>query len=254
MQAYVAWVGSLVRFLTALFARGGGAMSEDGLPAIPPAKVLEFVGELFGKFSSVNHSSVMKKCDVVYLPAQGGGKGRYIVNLLHKTYTVELDQQTVVDLMTGKEAEPKLSYLILSYLLGEGGQHVAGEWQPVESMLNNVSHNYYLQKTVIRPLEKTFGYNPELFEQSCKAVKGRREKLGGLSYSFNLLPKIQTLLQLWPGSEDEMLNPRLAVAVKPIALKFLKPTPLLYGLEVLAQFLEKEAKRKRAKPGPTPRP
>jgi len=222
------------------------------LPDASPSTVSGWVAELFDKFVGINHQAVMKKCDVVYLPAQGGGRGRYIVNLLHKTYTVELDQRTVVDLMTGKEAEPKLSYLILNYLLGEGGQPTGEDWQPVESLLNNVVYSSYLQKTVIRPLEKIFGYDPELFQQTCKAVKGRREKLGGLSFSFQLLPKIQTLLQLWPGNVEEMRNPRVGAAVKPVAVKFLKPVPLLYGLEVLAVFLEKDAGRKPAKPRTTP--
>jgi hypothetical protein len=227
-------------------------MVMEDLPDASPATVSGWVAELFDKFHSINHQAVMKKCDVVYLPAQGGGRGRYIVNLLHKTYTVELDQRTVVDLMTGREAEPKLSYLILNYLLGEGGKSMGEDWQPVESILNSVAYNSYLQKTVFRPLEKTFGYNPELFQQTCKAIKGRREKLGGLAFSFQLLPKIQTLLQLWPGNVEEMRNPRVGAAVKPIAVKFLKPVPLLYGLEILAGFLEKDARRKPAKPKPTP--
>ncbi|MCS7110245.1 MAG: hypothetical protein NZ956_02090, partial [Candidatus Caldarchaeum sp.] len=60
-------------------------------PDASPNTISGWVREDFEKIRNLNHVATMKKCEVVYLPGSQQKPGRYIVNVLHKTYTVELD-------------------------------------------------------------------------------------------------------------------------------------------------------------------
>ena len=60
---------------------------------------------------------VAKRCGVVYLPPRPKkGHGRFIVNLLTKTYSVELDRREIVDLIAGREIRGEIALLIARYL------------------------------------------------------------------------------------------------------------------------------------------
>lgn len=185
----------------------------------------------------------MKRCDVVYLPSSR--HGRYIVNVLNKTFTVELDIGSVVDLTLGKEAGEKLSYILLEYLTGEGHSSGPENWIPVETILLQPSHKHYYQKAVVRPLERLFGYDKELFEAVARRLMGRREKLGGTAYSFQFLPKVYALVQVWVGNTAEFTKPKINTSFNSGARRFLGETGLVYLFEVMAEFMEKEARKKK---------
>lgn len=186
----------------------------------------------------------MKKCDVVYLPGGEGRARRYIVNVLHKTYTVEVDGHMVVDLMTGKQADDKLAYVVVEYLLGEGGPG-ADTWIPLDQLLKQPAFLYHYQKNVARPLEKNFGYERALFEEVSRSIGGKREKMGGTAFSYTFLPKVKILLQIWFGDESEMRRPSFNASFNSGAMKFLKPTPLLFAFELLLDFMVKAAKKRK---------
>ncbi|MDW8360169.1 MAG: DUF3786 domain-containing protein [Candidatus Caldarchaeum sp.] len=214
-------------------------------PESPLQAVRKQVNELFERLGRVDHSAVMKRCDVVYLSSQGSGLGRYIVNVLNKTYTVELDSGKVVDLTNGRDAGEKLSYVVLEYLTSEGSSGSHEGWQSLEATLTQLSHRSYYQKTVVRPLEKLFGYNAELFEEVSKRLTGKKEKLGGTAYSFIFLPKARALIQLWVGKASEFTKPKINTSFNTGARGFLKETALLYAFETMVEFMEKEVKRMR---------
>ncbi|MEM4380790.1 MAG: DUF3786 domain-containing protein [Candidatus Caldarchaeum sp.] len=212
-------------------------------PESPASVIKKHVEEAFTKLIRQDRSATMKRCDVVYLPSSR--HGRYIVNVLNKTFTVELDIGSVVDLTLGKEAGEKLSYILLDYLTGEG--HSAGpeNWIPVETILLQPSHKHYYQKAVVRPLERLFGYDKELFEAVARRLMGRREKLGGTAYSFQFLPKVYALVQVWVGNTAEFTKPKINTSFNSGARRFLGETGLVYLFEVMAEFMEKEARKKK---------
>ncbi len=197
-------------------------------PDAPPQTIQNWVKECFDKLLSQDHVATMKRCEVVYLSGRGSGAGRYIVNVLKKTYTVELDNRKVVDLTTGREAGEKLAYVLLEYLLGEGGAGVQEGWQSIETITSQPSYRYYYQKFVVRPLEKLFGYDRESFESVSRSLGGKKEKLGGTAYSFQFLPKVKALVQIWVGDTAEMTKPRINTSFNTGARLFLKEIPLLY--------------------------
>ncbi|MEM1943323.1 MAG: DUF3786 domain-containing protein [Candidatus Caldarchaeum sp.] len=212
-------------------------------PESSDSVIKKHVEEAFTKLLLQDHSATMKRCDVVYLPSSR--HGRYLVNVLNKTFSVELDIGSVVDLTLGKEAGEKLSYVLLEYLTGVG--HSAGpeNWIPVETILLQPSHKHYYQKAVVRPLERLFGYDKELFEAVARRLMGRREKLGGTAYSFQFLPKVNALVQVWVGNTAEFTKPKINTSFNSGARRFLGETGLVYLFEVLAGFMEKEARRKK---------
>lgn len=213
-------------------------------PDASPQMIASWVKEDFEKLKDANHVATMKKCDVVYLPGAQKKSGRYIVNVLHKTFTVEIENEEVLDLMTGKQAPEKLSYVIIEYLLGEGGTGT-DTWIPLETILKQSQFLSHYQKTVARPLEKNFGYDKELFEEISRSLTGRKEKLGGTAYSYTFLPKVKPLIQVWFGDEAELRKPTLNASFNSNAQKFLKPTPLLFVFELLTDFLVKAVKKKK---------
>ena len=214
-------------------------------PDASPETISRWLKESFERLVKVNHVATMKKCDVVYLPGGDKRAGRYIVNVLHKTYTVELDNHMVVDLMTGKRADDKLAFVIVEYLLGEGGA-VSDTWVPLDQLLKQPAFLYHYQKNVTRPLEKHFGYNKPLFEEISRSIGGKREKMGGTAFSYTFFPKVKLLLQIWFGDEAEMRRPSFNASFNLGATKFLKPTPLLFVFELLLDFMVKAAKKRKA--------
>ncbi|MEM1964859.1 MAG: DUF3786 domain-containing protein [Candidatus Caldarchaeum sp.] len=210
--------------------------------------VRKWVEECFDRLLTQDHVAAMKRCDVVYLPSRETDSGRYIVNVLNKTYTVELGSRSVLELTTGRAAGEKLSYVILEYLMGWGTPVVQQDvWQSMETLTAQPPYKYHYQKFVIRPLERLFGYDKELFASVSTSLGGKSEKLGGVAYSFKFLPKIKSLVQLWVGSSQELTKPRINTSFNRMALNFLRETPLLFVFEVLVQFMEKEAKKKRSR-------
>jgi len=200
------------------------------------------VKQLYDQLPSRRYEEMAKRCGVIYLRSrERKEEGRFIVNVLNKTYTVELDTRIVVDLLTGKQVPDQLSYVILEYLLTGDGSPLTDTWTPYTKTLTSQDLASYLQKAVIRPLVKMFGFRLEAYEQVCRALGGRREKLGGHSFSFLMLPKVRLLCQLWTGDKREMTLPEANILHSSSATKYLKPRGLVYAFETLVFFLEREA-------------
>ncbi|MCS7136920.1 MAG: DUF3786 domain-containing protein, partial [Candidatus Caldarchaeum sp.] len=85
----------------------------------------------------------------------------------------------------------------------------------------------------------------QLFEETSRALAGKREKLGGTAFSYAFLPKVKPLIQVWFGDETELRKPRINALYNLTAEKFLKPTPLLFVFELLADFLVKASKKRK---------
>ncbi|MEM4718843.1 MAG: DUF3786 domain-containing protein, partial [Nitrososphaerota archaeon] len=85
---------------------------------------------IFQELVKLDGDQVAKRCGVIYLepPRPGGRRGRYIVNLLTRTYSVELDEGEVVDLIAGKSAPLETAYIILRYLSSSGGVGRKEDW------------------------------------------------------------------------------------------------------------------------------
>jgi len=212
-------------------------------PALSESELASLVLKSFDKLERMRHEDVAKRCGVIYLRSSESLEGRYIVNVLNKTYTVEFGQRAVLDLMTGRPAGGKLSYVMLTYLLSDGGPSGTESWHPMQSLLKTPTLSSYFQKSVTRPITKLFGFNSQSFEKCSIALGGVREKkMGGVSFSFTFLPKVRLVFQLWVGDPEDLAQPEASISYNTPAPRFLPTIPLIYACEIIVGFLEKESR------------
>ena len=192
-----------------------------------------------------DEAEVAKRCGVIFLPPPKPGrrKGRYVINLLTKTYSVELEKGEVIDLIAGRAAGPEASFLILKYLSSTGGVGRKEDWTPFEEFPRGRLYRGYFERYVIKPFIRIFGYDSEKYELVCKRLGGRKEKLGGLSYSFSFLPRIRILTQLWSGRRDEYVSPKANLMFNYSARHFLATEDLLLAGRVMVSSMNAEAKK-----------
>ncbi|MEM2187879.1 MAG: DUF3786 domain-containing protein [Nitrososphaerota archaeon] len=200
---------------------------------------------IFQELVKLDGDQVAKRCGVIYLepPRPGGRRGRYIVNLLTRTYSVELDEGEVVDLIAGKSAPLETAYIILRYLSSAGGVGRKEDWTQFTDFPRGKLYRSYFDRYVVRPLARTFGYDSEKYEAACRRLGGRREKLGGISYSFSFLPRVRILIQLWAGKREEYVEPKANLMFNYSARYFLSIEDMLLAGRIMVSAMASEARR-----------
>jgi len=201
--------------------------------------------DVFQELVRRDGEEVAKRCGVVYLPPSKPGKrrGRYIVNLLVKTYSVELDTGEIIDLTAGKSAPVEIAFLILRYLSSSAGVGRKEDWVPFEDFPRGKIYKSLFERYVTKPFASYFGYASERYELVCRRLGGRREQLGGLSYSFIFLPRVRILTQLWEGGREEYVPPTANIMFNYSARHFLSTEDLLLAGRVMVSMMEAEAKK-----------
>lgn len=199
---------------------------------------------IFQDLLKLDGNEVARRCGVIFLePSKPGSRrGRYIVNLLTRTYSVELDTREVVDLIAGKSAPTEAAYLILRYLSSSGGPGRKEDWTQFADFPRAKLYKSYFERYVIKPLARIFGYDSERYEAACRRLGGRRERLGGISYSFNFFPRVRMLAQLWAGKREEYIEPKANLMFNYSARYFLSPEDMLLAGRMMVGFLAHEAK------------
>jgi len=185
---------------------------------------------------------VVKLCHVVHLPPREGRGDRYLVNVLNGSYIVDVSAGVIQDAVTHKQPTQRLANLLVKYLARfPGGK--PGEWVTLDKFPGGQMLGSEVMKRVFRPLVESFGYDPAGFDASCKAVDGEREKLGGLSYSFSILPMIKLLLQLWVGDERIYRSPTANVMFSSSYLTIFNAEEAIDSAEFLVSELIRARKR-----------
>lgn len=200
---------------------------------------------IFQDLVRLDGDQVARRCGVIFLepPKPGGRRGRFIVNLLTRTYSVELDSQGVVDLVAGKTASLEASYLILRYLSSTGGVGRKEDWTQFTDFPKGRLYKSYFDRYVVKPLARIFGYDSEKYESACRRLGGRRERLGGVSYSFSFLPKIRILTQLWAGRREEYIEPKVNLMFNYSTRYFLSTEDMLLAGRIMVSAMASEARR-----------
>ncbi len=217
-------------------------MSLKKQPVLPTEKDYKAVlRELLKK----NGEEVAKRCGVIFLPPSKPGKkrGRYVINLLVKTYSVELDSGEIIDLIAGKEAPSEIAFLILRYLCSSNGVGRKEDWVPFEEFPKGKLYRSHFERYVIKPFARLFGYESEKYELVCRRLGGKKERLGGLSYSFTFLPRVRILTQLWKGRREDYVLPTVNLMFNYSARHFLSVEDLLLAGRVIVSIMEAEAKK-----------
>jgi len=185
-----------------------------------------------------------RRCGIVYLgdPEKKGCK-RFVVNVLNKTFSVDIDKREVLDLILGKPAPKELSLIIVRYITYSTSGKVTDTWVTYEKIPGAKEYLELFRKLVIRPLVRVFGENPEKYEIVCKRLGGKKERLGGISYSFLFLPKIQLLTQLWKAGREEYSTPMANLSFNSSVKHYLSARDLLIVGKIMVEMMEAELKK-----------
>lgn len=200
--------------------------------------------EAFLELLQRNPEGVMKKCSVVYIPSKEQDvKGKFIVNLLNKTYSVELSSMRVLDLISERPAPPRIKYIILRYLVTGDGTRLGSEWMSYKDIAGASPLLKEFENFVLKRLATSFGSSVEVYEMVCKVLGGRRERLGGISYSFNMLPRVRILCQLWQVNEKEYIPAASNMSFISRSERYLLPRDLGIASLLLIELMEREARK-----------
>jgi len=201
------------------------------------------VRELLNKVRERPAEQIVKACQVVYLPAREGKPERFLINLLTKSYSIDLSTGEAKDVVAEKAVDEKITRLILKYLTYQG--HLKGKtgWIGIEKFPGGQQLTGDLHKKAYRPLIESFGYEPQVFETACKLLDGFKEKLGGISYSFNFFPQFKILVQLWPGDRKTYTSPVTNMMYSDNIVEIFNAKDLVDASEILISHLLKHKSR-----------
>ncbi|MEM3669717.1 MAG: DUF3786 domain-containing protein [Nitrososphaerota archaeon] len=190
---------------------------------------------------------IVKSCQVVYLPAREGKPERFLINLLTKSYSLNLSSGEAIDVVAEKIVDEKITRLILKYLTYPGRVKGKTGWLGIDRMPGGQQLTGDMHKRAYRPLIENFGYEPQLFETACKLLDGTKEKLGGISFSFSFFPQFKILVQLWPGDRKTYTTPVTNMMFSDNIIETFNAKDLVDASEILVLHLLKHKSR------PTPR-
>jgi len=191
--------------------------------------------DLLSYLRALDPKEVSRKCEVAYLPPKEEKGPRYLVNVLDLTYCFHLTDGTAEEVVKKEPADLSFSAVIAKYLANQIRCEPQKGWVGIERFANaQAYHSDYVRK-VLRPMIEAFGTKADLFTHSAIATGGRREKLGGISFSFKFFPRLLTLVQLWPSSDTVLGRAEVSVKFSPHAVQYLEGRDAM----TMAEFLVK---------------
>lgn len=199
--------------------------------------------ELLSKVRERPIEEIVKSCQVVYLPAREGKPERFLINLLTKSYSLDLINGEVTDVVAEKPVDEKTTRLILKYLTYHGRLKGKTGWLGIDKVPSGQQLMGDMHRRAYRPLIETFGYEPQLFETACKLLDGIKEKLGGISFSFSFFPQFKILVQLWPGDRKTYTTPVTNMMFSDNIVETFNARDLVDASEILVSHLLKHKSR-----------
>lgn len=205
--------------------------------------------EILSNLRALDPKEVSRRCEVAYLPPKEEKGPRYLVNVLDLTYCFHLSDGTAEEVVKKEVADRDLSVVMAKYLLNQVRVEFQRGWVGIERFANVQPYHGDYVRRVLRPLAEAFGARSELFVQSALVTGGRREKLGGISFSFRFFPKLLTLVQLWPSDETGLRRAEVSVKFSPHAVQYLEGKDAVTISEFLVRrLLHNRTARRRAVP------
>lgn len=200
--------------------------------------------KLFAELLQRNLEDVSKKCSVAYIPPREPNvKGRFIITFFNRTYSLEIAEERVVDLLTEKPAPVAIQYIILKYLVTGDGTPLGTKWVNYKDIAGVTPYIREFEDFVLKRLAKRFGNMVNVYEYACQTLGGKREKLGGVSFSFTMLPRIRVLCQLWAAEKQEYIPAVANISFSANSDRFLPARELGMASMLLVDMLEKEANK-----------
>jgi len=199
---------------------------------------------LYSKILERPIERVIKSCNVAYLPPKGEKGRRFLVYLLNGSYSLDIDKREVIDLNSEEPADSKTARLIAKYIALCESPPKKEEWVLIDRFQGGAQIGGEMSRRAIRPLLDAFGYDAAGFESACRIIGGKKEKLGGVSYSFEFFPRFRILIQLWPAELSSYREPTANFMFGSSATKFFTASDIVDASEIIVSAIIKGRQRR----------
>ncbi|MEN3047651.1 MAG: DUF3786 domain-containing protein [Candidatus Caldarchaeales archaeon] len=203
------------------------------------------VQQVLEQLRSKDPKEVSRRCEVAFLPPKEGAGARYLVNVLDLTYCVHLDSGVAEEVITEDEADEGLTRVLLKYLVFQCSVEQERGWVGIDRFAGASQHHGEFVRRVMRPFLEHFGSSGQLFEATSRQIGGTQERLGGIAFSFRFLPRVQALVQLWPGDERGLRRPSANIMFSSHSVKIWDGRDAVAASEFLVRRLRGSRRSRR---------
>jgi hypothetical protein len=141
------------------------------------------------------------KAGATFIPDQTNG-GHYELDLWGKAVHLSYPDLIAYDPNTQVETHLANQALLLYYLHTADGTQPTFRWIAFTELPDGMFYTQAFQGYSGLELARAFKDNREVFEQAAQNTGGIKVEFGGVSYKFDLLPKVSLLVVFWQGDED----------------------------------------------------
>ncbi|UCB56849.1 MAG: DUF3786 domain-containing protein [Candidatus Omnitrophota bacterium] len=126
------------------------------------------------------------------------------VQFLNDTYTLNVEDKSILSDACNIAAKPYLSILLLHYLAQslKGLSSVKGEWITFQQLSGGQAYYPVFSKRVVEPLIAKYGSNPQALLDALKPYRAEPSGMADASVILNVLEGVPILIQLWGGDEE----------------------------------------------------
>jgi hypothetical protein len=132
----------------------------------------------------------------------GEEEGRFVLPLWENEIVITYPDFIAHDGATGAELTVDVQAMLLYHFQTSRGAPVAGRWISFSELPDGKFYTTAFQGYTGGELARTFHNDLASFERAAEKAGGKREELGGASYSFTALPRIRLLVVYWEGDDD----------------------------------------------------
>jgi len=145
-----------------------------------------------------------KCCTNAGLSLEKGPSGTKKVRIAYigQTYTLTVQNDTVLFDETSGPLKISDEVLLLHYLITAEGLPVSGEWITFREVPSGPFYYASFVKRAIVPLAKCFGEGPSLLNQVSETVGQVLDSPGDIALKIFGLPRVPVVLALWKGDEE----------------------------------------------------
>ena len=165
------------------------------------SSLLDKVNQLRHDLRKTDPTLLAEKAGATFLPDQTNG-GHFELDLWGKA--IHLSYPELIAYYPNTQVETHLANqaLLLYYLHTADGTQPTFRYIAFTELPDGMFYTQAFQGYSGLELARVFKDNRDVFEQAAQSTGGIKVEFGGVSYKFDLLPKVSLLVVFWQGDED----------------------------------------------------
>ncbi len=149
------------------------------------------------KLASMEPHQIARNAKATFNPDNNS----FLLPFLNRNYLVKYPQGEIYN-TDGGEASLYPSIIMLHYLTIANGNPLTGEWISYRHLPGGDIYIVPFQQRAVNPFLKSFGHQPEAFQEAAAALGGYSGPTGGISMVIPVMPRIPLCFVLWPGDDE----------------------------------------------------